>query len=201
MDKLSHYREVIRQTIELYASWGCSTEPDIVDEIVFDPVRDHYELRAIGWQGSSRVDHSVVHIDIIGDKVWLQRDGTNRPVADALVEGGIPKEDIVLAEHPPRSARTPATPSGDAMTERDKMLAGELYLAADPELTAMRVRARELVARLNALPPSAPSATATRCCATSSATPATEPSSSRRSSATTGRTSASAGPRTSTPGA
>jgi maltose O-acetyltransferase len=36
-----------------------------------------------------------------------------------------------------------------AMTEREKMLAGELYDSADPELTAMRVRARQLVRRLN----------------------------------------------------
>jgi hypothetical protein len=101
VEKLSRYREIVRRTIETYASWGAGTDPGIVDEIVFDPVRDHYELRAIGWQGSRRVDFSVVHLDIIGGKVWLQRDGTNRPVADALMEAGIPKEDIVLAEHPP----------------------------------------------------------------------------------------------------
>lgn len=35
-------------------------------------------------------------------------------------------------------------------TERDKMLAGELYDALDPELVAMRRRARELCGELNA---------------------------------------------------
>jgi maltose O-acetyltransferase len=44
------------------------------------------------------------------------------------------------------------------MTEREKMLAGELYLASDPELVAMRVLARERTARYNALPPSLPAA-------------------------------------------
>ena len=101
MDKLSRYREIVRQTIELYASWGKSDDPDIVEEVVIDPIRDHYELRAIGWQRSQRVDFSVVHIDIIDGKVWLQRDGTNRPVARELVDAGIPKEDIILAEKPP----------------------------------------------------------------------------------------------------
>lgn len=38
-------------------------------------------------------------------------------------------------------------------TEKEKMLAGELYVAADPELTAERVRARRLTLRLNALDP------------------------------------------------
>jgi maltose O-acetyltransferase len=34
-------------------------------------------------------------------------------------------------------------------SERDKMLAGELYLASDPELQAARVRARRLMTELN----------------------------------------------------
>ena len=36
------------------------------------------------------------------------------------------------------------------MTEREKMLAGELYLASDPELTAARQRARRLTRLYNA---------------------------------------------------
>ncbi len=38
-------------------------------------------------------------------------------------------------------------------TEREKMLAGELYVATDPELVAMRRTARLITAELNALPP------------------------------------------------
>jgi maltose O-acetyltransferase len=37
-------------------------------------------------------------------------------------------------------------------SERAKMLRGDLYLASDPELTAARMRARDLWQRLNALP-------------------------------------------------
>jgi maltose O-acetyltransferase len=39
------------------------------------------------------------------------------------------------------------------MTEREKMLQGELYLASDPELVEARVRARRLFARFNASDP------------------------------------------------
>jgi len=38
------------------------------------------------------------------------------------------------------------------MTERERMLAGELYDASDPELVAARARARQLLARYNAAP-------------------------------------------------
>jgi maltose O-acetyltransferase len=41
------------------------------------------------------------------------------------------------------------------VTEREKMLAGELYLATDPELVALRNRARVLFRRFNASEPGA----------------------------------------------
>jgi maltose O-acetyltransferase len=43
-------------------------------------------------------------------------------------------------------------------TEKEKMLAGELYYGMDPELVAERLRARELCLALTALPPSTPEA-------------------------------------------
>jgi maltose O-acetyltransferase len=41
----------------------------------------------------------------------------------------------------------------DVRSEREKMLAGDLYRADDPELVRERLRARELTARYNASPP------------------------------------------------
>ena len=43
---------------------------------------------------------SMIHVDIIGGKVWVQYDGTSRPVAEELAAAGIPREEIVLAFHP-----------------------------------------------------------------------------------------------------
>jgi maltose O-acetyltransferase len=40
------------------------------------------------------------------------------------------------------------------MTEREKMLAGQLYMSSDPELTAARMRARELTWEFNQSRPS-----------------------------------------------
>jgi hypothetical protein len=41
----------------------------------------------------------LIHIDLIGDKIWIQYDGTEDGVANTLVELGVPKQDIVLAYH------------------------------------------------------------------------------------------------------
>lgn len=99
MDKLACYREIVRRVIEDYAD-PRPAHGNISTEIAIDPVRDHYEVLHVGWDGERRVHGSVVHIDIIGDKIWIQHDGTNRPVADELIAAGVPNDDIVLAFYP-----------------------------------------------------------------------------------------------------
>jgi hypothetical protein len=54
----------------------------------------------IGWDGERRVHGSVIHIDICDGKVWVQYDGTSRPVVQELESAGVPRDDIVLAFHP-----------------------------------------------------------------------------------------------------
>jgi hypothetical protein len=100
VDKLTRYREIIRKELAEYAVW--TRRSGVTSELVEDSRRDHFELLSVGWEGQRRRIHPLVfHLDIIDGKVWLQRDGTNRPVARELVDAGIPKEDIVLAEKPP----------------------------------------------------------------------------------------------------
>jgi hypothetical protein len=67
-----------------------------------DRDKDHYEVMHVGWDRTRRVHGSVVHIDIINGKVWIQYNGTTEPVAEELVAAGIPPEDIVLSFHPAR---------------------------------------------------------------------------------------------------
>jgi hypothetical protein len=99
MDRLDQYREIVRNIIFRYASYKPANGQIDVKPVI-DSERDHYEVMHIGWDGVRRVHAAVVHIDIIGDKVWLQYDGTSEPVAEALIEAGIPKESIVLGFHP-----------------------------------------------------------------------------------------------------
>jgi hypothetical protein len=39
----------------------------------------------VGWDGPRRVHGVLLHIDIIGNKVWIQHDGTSPGVAEELV--------------------------------------------------------------------------------------------------------------------
>src|SRR5437764_9607135 len=99
MDKLEHYRSAVRRLIEEYASYK-PANGQIDTEAIMDPQKDHYGVMHVGWDGVRRVHGSVVHIDIIDGKVWIQYDGTSCPVANELVAAGIPREDIVLGFHP-----------------------------------------------------------------------------------------------------
>jgi XisI protein len=99
MDKLTRYRETVQRLIREYAGFK-PLNRQIKTEAVLDTDHDHYEVMHFGWDRGLRVHASIIHVDIHDGKIWIEYDGTNRPIAEEMVEAGIPKEDIVLAFHP-----------------------------------------------------------------------------------------------------
>jgi len=100
MDTLEHYRELVRNLILKYGQYKPS-HGEIEPEVILDLERDRYQLMNVGWDNQRRVHGSVIHIDIIEGKIWIQHDGTNISVAEELVELGVPPQDIILGFHPP----------------------------------------------------------------------------------------------------
>jgi hypothetical protein len=99
MDTMKRYRAAIRHILRERGQYRPS-HGNIDTEIIIDPERDHYELMHVGWDGPRRVHGSVIHIDIIDGKIWIQHDGTAPGVAKELVELGVPRDAIVLGFHP-----------------------------------------------------------------------------------------------------
>lgn len=99
MDRLDRYRATVRGVLREYAALG-GPAPGCRTEVIEDPVNDHFELIRVGWDRRRRVHHAVLHLDIIDGKVWIEHDGTDRPVGEVLVAAGVPKEDIVLGYKP-----------------------------------------------------------------------------------------------------
>lgn len=61
-----------------------------------------YQVVNEGWENPRRVYGCLIHVDLKGEKIWIQYDdGTEVGVANELVELGIPKQDIVLAYQSP----------------------------------------------------------------------------------------------------
>lgn len=74
---------------------------DLKAEAVFDRANDRYIVVTVGWDSGMRVYAVLVHIDVIGEKVWIQHDNTEDGIATELVQAGIPKERIVLGFRSP----------------------------------------------------------------------------------------------------
>jgi hypothetical protein len=96
---LATYQSIIRQVFSDHIEFLGNAEKTQL-EIIFDVQNHHYLLTEIGWQDYRRIYHTLLHIDIIDGKVWIQQDATEEGIADELVALGIPKHHIVLGYKP-----------------------------------------------------------------------------------------------------
>ena len=89
-------RQLIESIIREYAripySYG-----EIDRQTIFDREQDHYVLMLVGWDGVRREHGCLIHVDLIDGKFWIQRDGTERGIAQDLLDAGVPNTRIVLA--------------------------------------------------------------------------------------------------------
>jgi XisI protein len=101
MDTAESDRKLIEPILRDYARIPYS-HGEIQIQTVFDREQDHYLLMIVGWDGIRREHGCLVHVDIIGGKFSIQRDGTERGIAQELLDAGVPKDRIVLAFKSPR---------------------------------------------------------------------------------------------------
>lgn len=99
MDTTSPYHTIVQQVIRDYARQGTPKESSQT-ELVFDQERGRYLLLEVGWQRGERVYMTLMHLDVVDGKIWIQDDGTEEGVATLLIEAGVPKEHIVLGFYP-----------------------------------------------------------------------------------------------------
>jgi XisI protein len=99
MEKIA-MRQIVLQVMQELAGQSLQQQPEGA-QLVLDTTNDHYLYLHLDWHDLERLYTSYVHIDIIDNLLWLQRDRTDLDVANRLVEAGIPKDQIVLAFHAP----------------------------------------------------------------------------------------------------
>lgn len=104
MDKLTRYQKIVEEILAHYYQLSLSNpDPEVEDQILIDHERGHYQLLQVGWDDLKHIYGCPLHIDIKDGKVWIQRDliDVRGGIAGELMDRGVPKEDIVLAFHPP----------------------------------------------------------------------------------------------------
>lgn len=101
MDKLELYRNIVIELIKGFTKPNESYFSNIDIQFVIDKESDHYFLYYVGWDNLKRIHDCIFHLDIINEKIWIQKDNTNADLALILVGKNIPKSDIVLGFQAP----------------------------------------------------------------------------------------------------
>ncbi|MEQ9357717.1 XisI protein [Coleofasciculus chthonoplastes] len=102
MDKLNHYRDLIKRILTQYHQFAAQTPSAGLESLLaFDETRDQYLWFQTGWRQKKRVRGITVHIQIKNDKIWIEEDWTEVGIANELLNLGVPSGDIVLGFHPP----------------------------------------------------------------------------------------------------
>lgn len=104
MEQLEQYRQCIQEVLAKHNQYKPSFG-DLEQFLIADTQNDHYQLGTVGWDGDRRVFSCLIHMDIKGDKIWIQHDGTEIGVANQLIDLGIPKQAIVLGFHDPNARK------------------------------------------------------------------------------------------------
>ena len=105
MEKIEKLREAVKKSL---LEWKEFITPRIAPEdqkleakVTFDDENNSYLLLFSGWKANQRVHSLLIHIEIIGEKIWIQEDNTEQGVAADLEKYGVAKNDIVLGFQPP----------------------------------------------------------------------------------------------------
>ncbi len=77
----------------------------------------------IGWNENKYLHATPIHLDLIGDKIWIQYDDTEEGVATDLLAAGVPKEDIVLGFRHPQVRQY--TEFGTGLSDKDEKIVAE----------------------------------------------------------------------------
>jgi hypothetical protein len=100
MERLEHCRQAIQSLLFSCAQSEPPPDSGIETQVICDRDRDHYPLVSLGWQGQRRFYSCLMHLDIKDGRIWIQRNQTDRLIAQELVTLGVPREDLILGLQP-----------------------------------------------------------------------------------------------------
>jgi XisI protein len=91
---LEFYKQCVKKLLSQYESLK---DENSKIELIFDDERMHYMALWIGWHEYKRIHQCAVHIDIVGDRIFIECNDTEDSLVAELLEMGISKERIHLS--------------------------------------------------------------------------------------------------------
>ena len=102
MDKLTSYQQIVASYLQECKEYVGGGKTSIWQTII-DSEQKHFLLLSSGWQNGRYIHALALHIDLVGEKIWIQRNNTEWLIASELVEKGVSPSDIVLGFISPES--------------------------------------------------------------------------------------------------
>ncbi len=94
MDKLTKYRDAVRQALTLFTKGTYLPPQYLKDVTVFDGVNDRYAVVTQGWDKGEYVNELTAEVDIVDGKVLIQFNNTDIGIKQLLIEHGVDESDI-----------------------------------------------------------------------------------------------------------
>ena len=105
MGKAERYCELVKnhigEMVDIVNRQIKTDDGEAIAHRVFDEQRHHYLLVKTGWRDKRRVRGVTLFVRIRDGKIHVEEDWTDEGIASALLQAGVPAEDVVLEFHPP----------------------------------------------------------------------------------------------------
>ncbi len=100
MEKINFYKKIIESFFQDYINERETSIKPLDYQMIIDEKRLHFQLVYLGWENEYYVHNIVYHLDIINEKIWIQKNETDENIAPQLMKRGVPNTDIVLGLQP-----------------------------------------------------------------------------------------------------
>ncbi|MBC7810480.1 MAG: XisI protein [Burkholderiales bacterium] len=87
--------QIVCEEVEKYAVGGRGM--NFIAFPVLDDIRQTYTVTTVNYPKRDEFADVIVLARVVGDKVIIEADATDKQLVDALIQRGIPREQIVLA--------------------------------------------------------------------------------------------------------
>jgi hypothetical protein len=102
MDKVKKYQKIVLDILQPYTEIRYANL-DAENRLIADKENHRYQIVTIGWDEDGKFVHDCpMHIDIINNKIWVQRNMTEIDLGKELTDRGVPKSDIVVGFFSPK---------------------------------------------------------------------------------------------------
>jgi hypothetical protein len=100
LNSVTAYHDVLYPILESYRAIS-NQDDNTTTQIIVNEDRTRYLVIDEGWIGTKRIHALIFDAEIRDGKLWLHHDGLDHGITDELIAAGVPKDQIVLAFHPP----------------------------------------------------------------------------------------------------